>query len=396
MKKKRSHLVLLTTDFKPNIGGIAQYLHSLWHELSQFEQTTVISTIPRQEKNWTYNYNLKILSSSTHLKQNNNTRETWNLLRDLHPQKEIIPFLKTIDADSLEVFIGVWHPISHFWCRGLLNANIDYSIFVYGKELLDSHYQGLAEKRAEDIQNAKRVYCCSDATCELTKSIVGGNLNTQTIYPIIRNLSESNSFNDEVISYQKRFNLTNKTIILSLSRLVHRKGIDLALESFAALMPKYPNTVYLIAGEGEKKEQLEQYVIKLGIRDNVLFLGSVDDSTKTILFKICDIFVLPIRQSIKDDWEGFGITFLEIAIARKPSIAGKTGGVIEAIEDKITGFLVNTVNCEEISQAMDVLLSDKALRTQMGNNARKYAEKFTGQSSAIKLLKSVAMDKPKT
>jgi phosphatidylinositol alpha-1,6-mannosyltransferase len=383
---QKKHLILLTTNFKPNLGGISEYLHYLWEELSYFTPTTVLSTVYSQ-KFWYHNYSLKLLSSSSpKLEVIGDIDRTWQSLREFHPKKEIIPFIQSLDNEKVEIFIGVWHPLAHFWCKALRQLDREYSFFIYGQELLTSNYQALTDQLRQDLKQAQKIYACSNATAQLAKSKIDSGLNIETIYPGIQAF---NTATEQVEIYKKTLNLNNGPILLSLCRLIYRKGIDLVLESLPLLIKQFPHLNYLIAGDGEEREKLEQQAITLGITNHVFFLGLVNNETKAMLFTLCDLFVMPVRTINDQDWEGFGITFLEAAITGKVAVGGKTGGVVEAIEDGVTGFLVDTVDARETGQSIAKLLENPNLRQEMGNKAKKRAQTFTWNHSATKLWQSL-------
>jgi phosphatidylinositol alpha-1,6-mannosyltransferase len=83
--------------------------------------------------------------------------------------------------------------------------------------------------------------------------------------------------------------------------------------------------------------------------------------------------VMPNRQCGGRDWEGFGIVFMEAALSGKPAIGGKNGGVPEAIEDGVTGILVDPERESSISDALHLLLNNAELRSNIGFQARKRA-----------------------
>ncbi|NEP20118.1 MAG: glycosyltransferase family 4 protein [Leptolyngbya sp. SIO4C1] len=316
--------------------------------------------------------------------------QAWQSLQSFHPKQEILPFIYSITERPVEVFIGVWHPIAHFWCRALRQAGIGYSCFIYGQELLIARYDTMAAKRAEDLRQAKRIYACSQATAKLAQSAIDPSLTIQTIYPGVAPLTADQSQRDleqQAAAYRKELGLGSGPVILSLCRLTPRKGINLVIESLKPLIQEFPTLTYLIVGHGEDRVKLEQQAIDLGVMDHVRFLGRVCHDTKARLLTLCDLFVMPIRNDIQTDWEGFGITFLEAALAGKAAIGGRTGGVIEAVEQGVTGILVDTADAQETQAAIAQLLRNPDLRQHMGRAAQSRVRRFTWHDSAVQLLK---------
>jgi phosphatidylinositol alpha-1,6-mannosyltransferase len=127
---------------------------------------------------------------------------------------------------------------------------------------------------------------------------------------------------------------------------------------------------YLIVGEGAERGRLETLAAQLEIGDRVYFLGEVNDETKWALYQLCDLFVMPNRLLSGNEWEGFGIVFLEAAFAGKPSIGGNNGGVPDAILHEKTGLLIDPEKSGELTSALNRLLSDELLRSNMGKAAQ--------------------------
>jgi len=150
---------------------------------------------------------------------------------------------------------------------------------------------------------------------------------------------------------------------------VRRKGIDLVLRCIPDLRIKNPNLNYLVAGVGPEKDRLHKIARELAIAEHVHFLGQTDDLTKWALYEMCDLFVMPNRLLDDTEWEGFGIVFMEAALSGKPAIGGKNGGVPEAIEDGVTGLLVDPEDIGALNTAIGSLLDNSELRQTMGARA---------------------------
>jgi phosphatidylinositol alpha-1,6-mannosyltransferase len=99
----------------------------------------------------------------------------------------------------------------------------------------------------------------------------------------------------------------------------------------------------------------------LGVEERVTFAGRVDDTTRLALYDRCDVFVMVSRQEVDGSAEGFGIVFLEAAARGKPAVGGRSGGIPDAIEDGVTGLLVDSEDPPAIADACVRLLTDAAL-----------------------------------
>lgn len=157
----------------------------------------------------------------------------------------------------------------------------------------------------------------------------------------------------------------NEIVLLSVARLVKRKGIDTLLES--AKQIGHQNIRFVIAGYGPEEPMLQS--LARDVPHRVDFVKEPSDDRVLAWYAAADLFVLPVRESERDV-EGYGIVFLEAALARLPVIAGKTGGILEAVKDGVTGVLVEPDNTIELAKTIESLLDDPDLRRRMGEAAR--------------------------
>jgi glycosyltransferase involved in cell wall biosynthesis len=155
-----------------------------------------------------------------------------------------------------------------------------------------------------------------------------------------------------------------------------RKGTDVLIESLARLKAQYAGCVrLLIAGEPFPGNegwvgQLRRRIQALGLADDVIFAGFVDDVAQ--FFAAINVFAFPAREP-----EGFGMAVAEAMAAGVPVVATRLGGVIEIVEDGKTGRLIPAGSVEELTAALLALLRDSADRARMSAAGRaKVAEQF--------------------
>jgi len=156
--------------------------------------------------------------------------------------------------------------------------------------------------------------------------------------------------------------------ILTLSRLDDRhKGHDVVLRALPELLHRFPDLQYVIAGEGSLAEELAQRARHLGVRDAVVMTGAIDERLKATLLASCRAYVMLSRESRHPAlFEGFGLAFIEAAMAGRPSLAGRSGGVPDAVVDGQTGLLVDPGSVEEFIAAASRLLGDPDLADALG------------------------------
>ena len=180
-------------------------------------------------------------------------------------------------------------------------------------------------------------------------------------------------------------------LVVSVSRLVPRKGMDVLIEAAGRLAPSYPDLVVAIAGDGREMGRLSRAAA--GSPVDIRILGRVSTAERTDLLGGADVFVMACRTRWAGlEQEGFGIVFVEAAAAGVPQIAGNSGGASEAVVDGVTGLVVgNPSDPGAVAQALRTLLADPALRRRMGRAARsRVQESFDNDVLASRLADALA------
>jgi phosphatidylinositol alpha-1,6-mannosyltransferase len=163
-------------------------------------------------------------------------------------------------------------------------------------------------------------------------------------------------------------------LVVSVSRLVPRKGMDVLIDAAVRLGPDIPGLTVAIAGRGRDAERLHGRIAEHSAP--VRLLGGVSDEDLPRLVGAADVFVMLCRNRwLGLEQEGFGIVFLEAAAAGVPQVAGRSGGAGEAVLDGETGLLVrHPSDIGAVASAVRRLLADDALRSRLGGAARRRAE----------------------
>jgi phosphatidyl-myo-inositol dimannoside synthase len=159
-------------------------------------------------------------------------------------------------------------------------------------------------------------------------------------------------------------------LVVSISRLVPRKGMDVLITAAAALAPSFPDLTVAIAGAGRDLDRLRGLVRSTGAP--VRLLGRVEEDDLPRLYGAADVFAMACRNRWLDlEQEGFGIVFLEAAAAGVAQVAGRSGGADEAVVDGETGLVVADPNDPgAVAHALRELLGDDDRRRRMGRAAR--------------------------
>ncbi|MBI5621656.1 glycosyltransferase family 4 protein [Candidatus Falkowbacteria bacterium] len=183
----------------------------------------------------------------------------------------------------------------------------------------------------------------------------------------------------------ERHQLSGKKVLLSVGRLVERKGHDMVIRSLPQVLAKEPNMVYLIVGDGENRQNLLNLIKTLNLAQNVILAGQVLDSELAAYYGAAMAFIMAAREGARGDVEGFGTVFLEAGNFSLPVIAGRSGGQLEAVLDGTTGLVVDPRDISAIAGAVIRLLSDASLASRLGQAGREYARQFTWEREAKKL-----------
>lgn len=161
-------------------------------------------------------------------------------------------------------------------------------------------------------------------------------------------------------------------VLLSVTRLTIDKGVDDVISALSSINKDLlKNIKYLIVGEGKAENYLKRLVDSLGLNKNVSFIGGVPHLQLIPYYDMCDLFILPSRRGKE---ESFGLVFAEAAARSKPSIGVNEGGMVDVIEDGITGFLVSAGDIKTIRDKIVYLMSNVGKVRDLGGKARLKAE----------------------
>ncbi len=150
---------------------------------------------------------------------------------------------------------------------------------------------------------------------------------------------------------------SNIVTFFTITRLVKRKNIDSVICALKKLKKTGKKFKYYIAGDGDEKEKLEKLVLELELSEEVKFLGRITEEEKNEYFKKATLFLLPsVLDENEGSIEGFGIVYIEANMYGLPVISGNTGGVVEAVVNKKTGFTTNG-SVDDIYRAIENSLS---------------------------------------
>ena len=212
---------------------------------------------------------------------------------------------------------------------------------------------------------------------EFTRQAISRSLSQKSIDSMVKIAPgiDTSHFSPQADATQRRteLGLESKKIIISVGRLVHRKGQDKLIQAFPTIVREIPSAHLLIVGEGPYRAHLEKLVEKLSLKANVTFVGRIFYNDLPSYLSASDVFVMPSRSRFFGlEVEGLGIVYLEASACAIPVVAGVSGGAPDAVQEGITGLCVDGTNIGQIAEAVIHICSDSKRATKMGLAGRNW------------------------
>lgn len=263
-------------------------------------------------------------------------------------------------------------------------------IYAHGEELTGWGRGRKFRTSCFVLQHGDAVLANSDFTRDTLVSLMGVDAGRiAVVYPTV----DEERFKPGLASDDLRASIgvgAGQHLILSVGRLMRRKGFDHVIRALPLLRQQGIDTHCAVIGIGEDREYLQSLTADLGVADRVHLLGHVSYEDLPRWYCASDLFAMPNRD-IAGDTEGFGLVFLEAAAAGRPAIAGIAGGTGSAVVDGVTGLRVDGERPDAVAEALARLLSNRAEAEQMGRNAReRVLDNFTHQRR-VEQLRQLAL-----
>lgn len=187
----------------------------------------------------------------------------------------------------------------------------------------------------------------------------------------------------------KRNNKTEKVRLLSVARLVEKKGLYFSISAFSYISKNYPNVEYDIVGDGELREPLKELVDLLGIEGRVQFHGDKTKKEIITFYDRSDIFVLPSITGSDGNTEGQGLVLQEAQAMELPIVSTWHNGIPEGVQDGITGYLVPEKDIQKLADKIELLIKNSQLRQEMGKKGRKFISNNFNNATLGKKLETI-------
>ncbi len=376
----KRHL-LVTNDFPPKVGGIQNYLWDLWSRLdpSSFVVLTA-SSDPHAAA-----FDAAQAERGIRIE-----RVPGSIL--FFPTPAALAAVRTTVADHA-IDLVLLDPALPL---GLLGPHLDvpYGVILHGAEItVPGRFPGSRAALGRVLRGARLVVSAGRyPAAEARRAAPGLTAPLVEIPPGVDAGAIVPFKAPERRAARARLGLpTRGPLVVSVSRLVPRKGMDVLIEAANRLAPSYPDLVVAIAGDGRELGHLRRLAAASPLRVQVL--GRVSGEDRAALLGAADVFVMACRNRWAGlEQEGFGIVFLEAAAAGVPQVAGDSGGASEAVLDGETGLVVgNPGNPGAVAEALRRLLADPVGRRRMGRAARsRVQETFDNDVLASRLADAVA------
>jgi phosphatidylinositol alpha-1,6-mannosyltransferase len=172
---------------------------------------------------------------------------------------------------------------------------------------------------------------------------------------------------------KRELDLEDKRVIVSVGRLVHRKGQDTLVESLPEILKSHSDAHILFVGVGPHLEYIHKRAIQLGVLDHISFVGRVQYSELPRFISIGEIFAMPSRSRLAGlEVEGLGIVYLEASACELPVVGGLSGGAPDALLEGETGFAADGLDPSSVARSIISLLDDPDRAKAMGKRGRQW------------------------
>lgn len=379
-------LALISQDFPPDTGGIQTYAMELARRFASACEEFVV------------------LAPAVEGYERIDEREEFPVIRvqasyDTFPVRAIQPLRRLVRTRDLEaVFHAQWPAmIASLGARWTGRSPGRLYLAAHGRELLIRPFDSDLAQRAHDrfrrhlLRQADRCFPVSAYTADLLRSvgvardritIVGNGTDPERFRPV------------EAPSLSEHLTGSRRPTLLTVGRLVERKGFDTTIRAVARLRDTFPDLLYVITGAGPDRARLEQLVAELEVADHVHFTGRIDYEELPRYYGGCDVFVM-VSRSVAPEVEGFGIVFLEANACETPVVGARSGGIPDAVLDGKTGRLVPPGDPEALAEVLEELLSDPEEARRLGRAGRqRVLDTANWDAVARQLLTAMRPDRP--
>jgi len=353
--------LLVTNDFGPRAGGIETFIIGLLERAPRGEVVVYTSHQDNSadyDREWLENYGVEVIRDKA---------------RILLPTPRVIRAIRSIikSRGLHRVWFGAAAPLG-FAARFIRSAGVTHMVaLTHGHEAWWAKVPLFSLAMREIGKNIDAFgYLGNYTRDEISRAVPERKLTK-----IAPGIDTSHFRPSDSAALREKFGLGSRPTIVSVGRLVHRKGQDRLIDALPLIQKRFPDVALLFIGEGPHRKVLDALVKKYSLHDDVFFIGRINYRDLPAFISMGDIFAMPSRNRLFGmEVEGLGIVYLEASSCGLPVIAGNSGGAPDAVIEGETGFVVNGRDVGEIAEKAITLLSDAALRERMGVRGRSWVE----------------------
>jgi phosphatidylinositol alpha-1,6-mannosyltransferase len=352
--------LFITNDFGPRAGGIETFVHGLIERLPKDSVIVYTSAQPETSQfdaEWLQEYGVEVIRDRSKI---------------LLPTPQVIKICQKIiiDRKITRVAFGAAAPLG-VMARAMRRAGAQKIIaLTHGHEVWWAKVMpfSLAIRFMSKEMDAI-TYLGSYTKGEISRAL---NKNDKAkLVQIAPGIDVDHFIPTDSSQLRAEYGLTDKSVIISVGRLVHRKGQDKLIASLPAIKAAVPNVHLVLVGVGPYQKHLEKLALKMKVSNCVTFIGRINYAELPRYICLGDIFAMPSRSRFFGlEVEGLGIVYLEASACGLPVVGGKSGGAPDAVLAGETGFVVDGTNTLEISEACIELLNNPELSELMGAAGR--------------------------
>ena len=357
-----NQVLFVTNDFGPRAGGIETFIIGLIQR-RPFGQTIVYTSFQENsaqfDADWLANYGVRVIRDRSKI---------------LLPTPRVALHLRGIikkEGITTAAF-GAAAPL------GLLSASMKRAGVLRTVALTHGHEVWWAKVFPFNLL-LRRIGSTVDVLTylgEFTRKAISKALSARAQSAMVKiapGIDVEHFIPTDASSLRESLGLADKKVIVSVGRLVHRKGQDHLIEAMPEILKNVPRAHLLLVGEGPYREHLQNLVHQLKLESSVTFIGRIQYQDLPMYICVGDIFAMPSRSRLMGlEVEGLGIVYLEASSCGLPVLAGDSGGAPDAVIQNETGLVVSGTDNKEIASAAVALLTNLEASQKMGTVGRQW------------------------
>ena len=355
-------ILIITLEYPPDIGGIASYVHQFAEELDP-KTTIVYAPNTKDAEKWDKLQKYKVIRKKPYYPS-----FVWPRWLKMYFQINSI-----VKKEGIEIlFIHHSLPVGYVGLLIKKFNKIPYIIFSHGTDVLAGTSTKWKRKMIKKVTSgADAVVFNSDSLKRrLTRVLSEVEDKSVVVYPCPLDDFYTPASKELLDNLKSQYALEGKKVILSIGRIEDGKGFTHLLRVLPKILKSAPNLVWLVIGEGPKKKFLVDEMQKNNLQNVVRFIGQVPHNQLKPFYYLSDLFVL-LTHPDNGKEEGLGMVFLEAAACGKPVVAGRSGGVPEAVIHTQTGLVVDVNQGDPgIVDAITQILFNESYADRIGQQAQ--------------------------